>query len=48
MSVLVKFCSHFIIRCIKFTKVREELFELISSKVKYFTHLQDKQNYSGF
>ena len=43
MSVLVKFCSHFISRCIKFTKEREELFELISSIVKYFTHLQDKQ-----
>ena len=35
--------EHFIIRCNKFTKEREELFELISSKVKYFTHLQDKQ-----
>ena len=35
--------EHFIIRCIKFTKEREELFELISSKVKYFTHLQVKQ-----
>ena len=32
------------IRCNKFTKEREELFELISSKLKYFTHLlQDKQ-----
>ena len=37
--------EHFIIRCNKFTKEREELFELILSKVKYFTHLQDKQNY---
>ena len=35
--------EHFIIRCNKFTKEREELFELISSKVKYFTHLQVKQ-----
>ena len=35
--------EHFIIRCNKFTKDREELFELISSKVKYFTQLQDKQ-----
>ena len=35
--------EHFIIRCIKFTKEREELFELISSKEKYFTHLQDKE-----
>ena len=35
--------EHFIIRCNKFTKEREELFELISSKIKYFTHLQDKQ-----
>ena len=35
--------EHFIIRCNKFTKEREELFELISSKVKHFTHLQDKQ-----
>ena len=34
--------EHFIIRCNKFTKERE-LFELISSKVQYFTHLQDKQ-----
>ena len=42
MSLLVKFCSHFIIRCIKFTKERK-LFELISTIVKYFTHLQDKQ-----
>ena len=31
-----------IIRCNKFTKERE-LFDLISSKVKYFSHLQDKQ-----
>ena len=35
--------EHFIIRCTKFTKEREELFELISSKVRHFTHLQDKQ-----
>lgn len=35
--------EHFIIRCNKFTKEREELFELISSKVRHFTHLQDKQ-----
>ena len=35
--------EHFIIRCNKFTKEREELFEFISSKVKYFTHLQNKQ-----
>ena len=35
--------EYFIIRCNKFTKRREELFELISSKVKYFTHLPDKQ-----
>ena len=35
--------EHFIIRCNKFTKEREEQFELISSKVKCFTHLQDKQ-----
>ena len=35
--------EHFIIRCNKFTKEIEELFELISSKVKHFTHLQDKQ-----
>ena len=40
--------EHFIIRCNKFTKEREELFELISSKIKFFTHLQDKKNYSGF
>ena len=33
--------EHLIIRCNKFTKERE-LFELISSKVKYLTHLQDK------
>ena len=26
--------EHFIIRCNKFTKEREELFELISSKIK--------------
>ena len=26
-----------------FDVTREELFELISSKLKYFTHLQDKQ-----
>ena len=37
--------EHFIIRCNKFTKEREELFELISSKVKYFTHKINK-NYS--
>ena len=36
----------FIIQCNKFTKERE-LFELISSKVKYFTHKINK-NYSGF
>ena len=35
--------EHFIIRCNKFPKEREELFELISSKVKYFTLSQDKQ-----
>ena len=35
--------EHFIIRCDKFTKAREELFELISSKIKEFTHLQDKK-----
>ena len=35
--------EHFIIRCNKFTKEREKLFELISSKVKYFAHSQDKQ-----
>ena len=35
--------DHFIIRCNDLTKEREELFELISSKVKYFTHLQDNQ-----
>ena len=35
--------EHLIIWCNKFTKEREELFKLISSKVKYFTHLQDKQ-----
>ena len=35
--------EHFIIRCNKFTKEREEPFELISSKMKYFTRLQDKQ-----
>ena len=35
--------EHFIIRCNKFTKEREEPFEIILSKVKYFTHLQDKQ-----
>ena len=35
--------ENFIIRCNKFTKEREELFELISCKEKYFTHLQDKQ-----
>ena len=35
--------EHFIIWCNKFTKEREELFELISSKVRHFTHLQDKQ-----
>ena len=35
--------KQFIIRCKKFTKEREELFELISSNVKYLTHLQDKQ-----
>ena len=34
--------EHFIIQCNKFTKERE-VFELISSEVKYFTHLQDKQ-----
>ena len=34
--------EHFIIRCTKITKERE-LFELISSKVRHFTHLQDKQ-----
>ena len=34
--------EHLIIWCNKFTKEREELFKLISSKVKYFTHLQDK------
>ena len=32
---------------IKFTREREELFELISSEVKYFTHKINK-NYSGF
>ena len=35
--------KHFIIRCNKLTKEREALFELISSKVRHFTHLQDKQ-----
>ena len=35
--------EHFIIRCNIFTKETEELFELISYKVKYFTHLQYKQ-----
>ena len=30
-------------RCNKLTKEREELFELISSKVHYFTLFQDKQ-----
>ena len=35
--------EHFITRCNKFTKEREKLFELISSKVKYFAHSQDKQ-----
>ena len=30
-----------------FDVTREELFELISSKVKYFTHKINK-NYSGF
>ena len=35
--------KHFIIRCNKFTKEREEIFELISSKVKYFTNVHDKQ-----
>ena len=34
--------EYFIIRCNKFTKERE-LFELILSKVKYFTHLPYKQ-----
>ena len=29
--------EHFIIRCNKFTKEREEQFELILFKVKYFT-----------
>ena len=35
--------KHFIIRYNKFTKEREEQFELILFKVKYFTHLQGKQ-----
>ena len=40
--------KQFIIRCNKFTKEREEIFKLISSKVKYFTHLQDKKKFSRF
>ena len=43
MCTEIKDEEYFIIRCNKFTKDREELFELISSKVKYFTHLPDKQ-----
>ena len=35
--------KHFLIHCSKFTKEREELFNLISSKVKHFTELPDKQ-----
>ena len=35
--------EHFLTRCTKFTKERKELFELISSKVKHFTNLHDKQ-----
>lgn len=35
--------EHFLIQCSKFTKEREVLFDLIPSKVKHFTILQDKQ-----
>ena len=34
--------EHFFIRCNKCTREREELFELISSKVKYFTNKINK------
>ena len=35
--------EHFLIHCSKFTKEREDLFNLISLKVKHFTELPDKQ-----
>lgn len=33
--------------CSKFTK-KEELFDIISSKAKHVTRLQDNKNYFGF
>lgn len=41
--------EHFLMQCSKFTIKREQLFDLISYKVKQFTNLQDKQKkYFGF
>lgn len=35
--------KNILIQCSKFTKESEELFDLISSKAKHFTSLEDKQ-----